>query len=114
MEIQNVELNNGIGVIKLKGKLDIVGAGEIGIKFAAYCSGENNRIIVDLSEVSFLASIGIQTLVVNAKSLASRNGKMVLLNPSEEVHAVLEMTGISAIIPIYNMLETAEAFLLAS
>ena len=114
MEIQYSELSNSIRVIKLKGRLDIIGAGQIETRFAGYCSGEHVRVMVDLSEVEFLASIGIQLLVLNAKSLASRNGKMALVNPSQETLQVLEIAGIPSIIPVYSHMESAEAVLLNS
>ncbi len=114
MEMHYDELENGISFIKLGGILDIIGTGEIETKFAGYCSGDNVRVIVDLSGVDFLASIGIRLLMLTAKSAAMRGGKMVLLNPTPDVHNVLEMTGIPAIIPIYSQLESAETILLAS
>jgi anti-sigma B factor antagonist len=114
MNMDYSELDNGIGLIKLDGKLDIIGTGEIETKFAGYCAGDKVRVVVDLSEVSFLASIGIRLLILTAKSVASRGGKMILLNPTAEVHHVLEITGIPAIIPIYSQLESAETVLLAS
>jgi anti-anti-sigma factor len=114
MEIQHQTLGNGIELIKLIGKLDIIGAGEIETKFAGYCAGEKPRVVADLSKVDFLASIGIRLLTLNAKAIASRGGKMVLLNPNSEVQSVLEITGIPSIIPIYSHLESAETVLLAS
>jgi anti-sigma B factor antagonist len=114
MEIQYSELNNSIGLIKLSGKLDIVGAGQIETRFAGYCAGEKTRVVVDLSQVDFLASIGIRLFVLTAKSIASRDGRMVLLHPTPDVQQVLEITGIPSIIPIYSNLESAETVLLAS
>ena len=113
MELYASEFDNGISLIKLTGKLDIIGVGEVETKFAGYCAGDNVRIIVDMSKVDFLASIGIRLLTVNAKSLASRKGKMVILNPTTDVQKVLEITGIPSIIPIYSHLESAETVLLA-
>ena len=113
MELQFEELSAGIGVIKLIGRLDIIGVGQIETRFAGYCAGANVRMIVDLSSVDFLASIGIRLVMVNAKSLASRNGKMALIKPSADVMHVLEVTGIPAVIPVYSNLESAEAVLLA-
>ena len=114
MELQYSELEKDIRLIKLSGRLDIIGTGEIETKFAGYSAGEKVRIVVDLSEVDFLASIGIRLLTLTAKSIARRGGKMVLLNPISEVQNVLEITGIPAIIPIYSYLESAETVLLAS
>ena len=113
MELQYSEQSNGIRLIKLGGRLDILGAGAIETKFAGYCAGENPRVVVDLSEVDFLASIGIRLLMLTAKSIASRGGKIALLNPTPDVQGVLEITGIPAIIPIYSSLESAETTLLA-
>jgi len=114
MEIHYSELENGIRLIKLKGQLDIIGTGAIETKFSGYSSGDKVRAVVDLAEVDFLASIGIRLLMLTAKSINSRGGKLVIINPIPEVQRVLEMTGIPAAIPIYSSLESAEAVLLAS
>ena len=113
MELQYSDLDNNIRMIKLVGDLDILGVGAIEAQFTSYCAGENPRVLVDLSEVNFLASIGIRLLTLNAKSVASRGGRMVLLHPTPDVRHVLEITGIPAIIPIYDGLESAQAVLLA-
>ena len=112
MELQYKEVGP-IRVIKLIGNLDILGVGEIETKFAGYCAGDGARVLVDLSEVDYMASIGIRLLTINAKSLASRRGRMALLKPNANVKNVLEMTGIPSIIPMYDSLESAEAVLLA-
>jgi anti-sigma B factor antagonist len=113
MELQFNTMDNGIRLIKLTGKMDITGTGEIETKFTGCCAGDKVRVVVDLSEVDFLASIGIRLLKLTAKSLAKRSGKMVLINPIPEVQNVLEVAGIPAIIPVYSQLESAETVLLA-
>ena len=112
MEIQYNELENNIRVLKLTGSLDIMGVGEIETKFTGYCAGANPRVLVDLTDVDYLASIGIRLLLINAKSVVSRKGRMVLLNPNPEVKNILEVAGILAIIPVYEGLESAETVLL--
>ena len=114
MEIAHTKLSNGIDLLKLKGRLDIIGTGEIETKFAAYCSGDQSRVVVEMSGVDYLASIGIRLLMINAKSLASRKGKMAIINPSPEVLNVLEIAGITSVIPVYSHMESAEAVLLNS
>ena len=112
MELQYRE-TNGIRFIKLIGSLDSAGFNAIDLKFTAHCAGDNIHVLVDFSEVTFLASIGIRMLTLNAKSLSNRNGRMVLLHPTGEVKNVLEMTGIPSVIPMYDNLESAEAVLMA-
>ena len=113
MELQYRELENNIRFIRLHGKLDIDGTGQIESQLADYCAGENPRIMLDLTDVDFLASIGIRLLTLIAKSVASRGGKMVLLHPTPDVQHVLEVTGIPAMIPVYENYESAETILLA-
>ena len=114
MEMTVNELKNGITLIALQGTLDIMGVNQVETKFAAYCSGENARVLVDMSGIDYMASIGIRLLVTNAKSLRTRNGKMALLSPTTDVFNVLEMTDIPAIIPVYSNFESAEAVLLGA
>src|SRR5688572_18179500 len=109
MELNFSELENNIQFIQLAGILDVQGVDAIGTKFAGYSSGDNSKVLVDLAEVEFLTSIGIRLLVTTAKSVASRGGKLVLLNPNENVKGVLEMTGIMDIIPIHSSLQDAVA-----
>jgi anti-sigma B factor antagonist len=113
MELHYKELENKIRLIKMIGRLDITGVSAIENKFTGYCAGENPRVLVDLSDIKFLASIGIRLLILNAKSISGRGGRMVLINPSQEVRSILEITGVPAIIPIYDGLESAETVLLA-
>jgi anti-anti-sigma regulatory factor len=54
MELQYSELDHHIRSIKLIGRLDILGTGAIETKFGGYCSGDNVRVIVDLSQWIFL------------------------------------------------------------
>lgn len=113
MQLQYSELDNNIRLIKLAGRLDVIGTGEIETRFAGYCSGDKVRVVVDMSEVDFLASIGIRLLTLTAKSVASRGGRMALVGPIPDVQHVLEITGIPAMIPVYSQMESAEAVLLA-
>ena len=109
MVLEFSELSENTVLIKLAGRLDIIGTGEIETRFAGYCAVNNSRVLVDLSGVDFLASIGIRLLVINAKSVANRGGKMFILRPSPDVRNVLDLSGIPPIIPIYDSLESAQA-----
>ena len=74
----------------------------IEIKFAGFSSGDGVKVLVDLSGVDFMASIGIRMLITTARTVASRGGKLVLLNPNENVLDVLQMTGVPDIIPVHS------------
>jgi anti-anti-sigma factor len=83
--------------IALTGKLDIQGAEVVAIPLAAL-SGAKQNVIIDMSGVSFMASIGIRHLVSATKALARRGGRLILLNPSAPVLEVLETSGLTDMI----------------
>lgn len=99
MTIESEPLADGVTKIRLCGRLDITGAEEIDMRFSGLVSAASS-VIVDLAGVTFLASIGIRTLVANAKALALRGGSMVLFDPQPLVADVLRATGIADIIPV--------------
>ena len=109
MKHQYSELDNGIRLIKLNGTLDMNGTYSIEIEFVRQCAGENVQVIVDLSKVNYLSSIGIPMLINTAKSVTGQGGKMALLSPQKNVAEVLEITGIPQIIPVCTDLESATA-----
>ena len=55
------------------------------------------------TQVSFLASIGIRELIVNAKALQCRGGRMVMqVNENSTVAKTLEITNISDLLPKFT------------
>jgi len=78
MSIEFEDLNDGLRRIKLSGRLDIAGTESISIKFTNLASAVARRVVVDLTAVSFLASIGIRELITNAKAQQQRGGRVVL------------------------------------
>lgn len=113
MKLQSSELENGIRLIKLIGKLDSNGTYDIEIEFIRSCGGDKPRILVDLSKVNYISSIGIPMLVNTARSVMGRGGKLGLLSPQRNVLDVLELVGVSHMLPIYYDLKSAVAGMLA-
>ena len=95
--------------MKLIGALDLSGRYGIEIEFVRQCAGDAVHILVDLSEVDYISSIGVHMLITSASSIASRGGKLALLSPQPGVLEVLELTGILQLIPIFPDLESAKA-----
>ncbi|MEP0805137.1 MAG: STAS domain-containing protein [Chloroflexota bacterium] len=107
MKLDYSELDNGIRLIKLEGRLDLNGTYSIEVQFVNRCAGDGVRVLVDLSGVNYVSSVGIPMLVNTAKSVVSRGGKMAFLNPQENVTKVLDLVGVSNVIPIYFDQRTA-------
>ncbi len=111
MELTTVQLDDERRVIRLAGRMDIKGAGEIDLKFNELAGASKGLVAVDLSGVDFMASMGIRTLLMASKAQKSRGGKLVLAAPQETVDKALAASGISKIIPTYPSLDEALAAL---
>ncbi len=109
MQIHGEQLDGDVYKINLEGRMDIIGTQEIDLKFTGMTAAPRKAIIVDLSGVDFLASIGIRTLLLNTKAINNRGGKLVILNPDANIAKILLMAGIDVLIPIFNDLESALA-----
>ena len=75
MQLESELLDEYIMKISLDGRLDIEGTQAIDMKFTALTATQKAAILVDMSKVSFLASIGMRTLLSCAKAAAARGGK---------------------------------------
>ena len=107
MDLQSHELESGILGISLAGRMDSAGAQQIDLRFTALTATRKAPILVDLSQVTFMASIGMRTLVSNAKAQKRRGGTMVLYQPTVEVEEVLKSAGIDTIITIAHDMDGA-------
>jgi anti-anti-sigma factor len=106
---------DSIRYVVIDGRLDGPESDAIGIKFSVLSNFQGGRMVVDISKVTFLASLGIRLLVVNAKNLKAHGGRMVLfVGDNESVAESLEATGISALIPMFTNLSEANQASLVS
>ena len=108
MEILTSDVGATIARVTLSGRLDIAGAEVIALPLATV-AGAKQGLIIDMSAVSFLASIGIRALVASAKAVQQRGGKMVLVvNGGSSVLMSLEATGVDQLIPVFRNSADAE------
>jgi anti-sigma B factor antagonist len=114
MKLEISELKSGIKQAKLIGRLDMKGTNEIDNEFAAKVGTTKGSVIVDMTEVEFLSSIGMRLLISAARAIAKRGGKMVILKPQPLVREVIETAGFDAIIPLYDDFDEACEALKAS
>jgi anti-sigma B factor antagonist len=112
MEIAVEDIAGGIAKINLRGRFDTTGAVMIELPFNKIVT-EKSRVIVDLSAVSFLASYAIRVLLVGAKILNGKGGRLVILCPDNNVAKVLKTAKMDALIPIHQS-ESAAAAALSS
>jgi anti-anti-sigma factor len=94
MKLEFSKLADDVSRIKLDGDLDITGVGEAETRFYAFCGGNPPRVLVDISGVGFVSSLGIRMLLQAIKTVSARGGRLVLLNPTKIVDSALDISGL--------------------
>ena len=112
MDITFEQLPSGAIVIVLKGRMDVTGAMKIDVQFAAVAAA-NRAVVVDLGAVEFLASMGLRTLIMAAKSMHTKKGRMALWRPQPMVEEVLVTSGTTTLIPLAHDMSAAERWALS-
>jgi anti-anti-sigma factor len=102
------ELPGGIIKVILDGRLDIEGAAEVDSKINLIAANKK-AVILDIQAVSFLASIGLRSLVIPARTIKNRGGRVVLFGPNKMVERVLKTSGIDTVIPLHHDFSAALA-----
>lgn len=110
MELEIVAKSDSFTQVALRGRLDTAGVDRIEARFSAALARAAHGV-VDLSQVSFLASLGVRMLLTTAKMLARRGAKLVLVAPQELVHEALRFSSIDEILPVVPDLAAARAAL---
>jgi anti-anti-sigma factor len=100
MDMDVTELDGRATCVRLTGRLDAAGADSIDLKFTAAVVPSGRPAVIDLSGISFIASMGLRLLISAAKGLNVKGAKMALFGAPPLVKQVLEETAIDQIIDI--------------
>ncbi len=102
-----VESTDAFIHVAIQGDLDSNGARAIEAQFTASTSGIHRPIIVDLSRVAFISSVGLFMLFHVAREAALEQHATVLLGANEIVAGAIRVTRLDAVMPLVRDLAHA-------
>jgi anti-sigma B factor antagonist len=106
MDMTVNQADDEITRVDLDGRFDIRGAEEVDARFGELAES-SKAMIVDLSKVTFIASLGIRTLMLSAKTLIRRGADMAVCGANENVEKVLRGTGFNEVAGLYPDFDSA-------
>jgi len=95
-------------LLAVRGEIDLFTAPELKQVLAESIEAGRIRIIVDLTETTFLDSTALGVLIGAVKRLRSRDGALALVNVDENIAKTFEITGLDQIFTILDTREEAE------
>ena len=98
-------------VVAVRGEIDLFTAPELKQKLTDAIESGKNRIVVDLSDTTFLDSTALGVLIGAVKRLRSREGALVIVNVDQNIAKTFEITGLDQIFTIRTTRDEALAAL---
>ena len=109
MSISHTDVGDNLRKIVIFGRFDLQGTESVAGELEKLAAAPKKGVVVDVSRLKFLASIGIRALLKCAKAVQERGGRMVLVvGANSSVVMSLEATGISSLIPMFKNNAEAE------
>ncbi len=87
--------------VEAKGKLDIYNSQDYLEEIKKHIKYVK-ELILEFSEITYIASIGLRTILELYKIMQAQNGKMKLKNVNEEVLYAIKITGFDKFLTIEN------------
>jgi anti-anti-sigma factor len=100
MELDMIDVGDDVMKLVLKGRLDAPGVDRIETPFSAAAASGGRHAVVDLSGVTFAASMAIRLFISVGRAKAGRGRKFILYGAQPPVREVLDHAGLAELIPI--------------
>jgi anti-sigma B factor antagonist len=98
-------------VIKLQGEVDLYAAPELKDHVNRAIESGKTKLVLDLSEATFIDSTTLGILVSGMKRLRPRGGMLAVLCPDPTMARIFDITGLNRMFSVHETLEGALAAL---
>jgi anti-sigma B factor antagonist len=92
VKLDSEDMPSGVTKVSLAGRMDIEGAQSVDMRFNVL-AGAKKLLVVDMTGVDFIASMGVRTLMQCARTVRGKGGKIAISGAQPGVLKVLETTG---------------------
>ena len=101
---------NGLPILCLNGKLDIFSKNNFRETAEKYQEAGAKGLILDFDGITFVDSDGLGILTTVARTFQKLKGRVILVNPQEQVKSIFVEMNFEKIIPMYKTDENYSQF----
>ena len=106
-QISDTAVDDTTHVIELGGEIDLYTAPEFKERLVELIEGGKTKIVVDLSEATFIDSTTLGVLVGGVKRLRPAGGSLALVCSDQNITKIFEITGLDRVFPIHGTRDEA-------
>jgi len=101
----NTLAQNEITIVSLEGFIDAFSSQKFEESFGQLMEKNNYKLIVDLSKVDYMSSVGAGIFIAVHCVAAENKGTIVLVNPKPKVRGIFEMLGMSKMLSFTDSID---------
>jgi anti-sigma B factor antagonist len=101
------EIQDGIKIFRLKGRLDSNTSPELEDKLFQAISDGSKKIIVDFEDIDYTSSAGLRVVLKASKTLGREDGRLILCSMHKYIREIFKTTGIDKFVQILDTMDEA-------
>jgi anti-anti-sigma factor len=109
MEI-NEETRGKVKIVGLRGRLDANSSPAVEKELQALMDRGEERLVLDLSELTYISSLGLRIFIAVAKNIRKVNGKLALAGLNDHIYEIFKIAHFTSIFSIYPSCEEAVVY----
>jgi anti-anti-sigma factor len=111
--IETHELDREVTRVGLSGEVGLAVAAELRQRLDELINDGHPRLLVDLSDATFIDSTGLEVLLDTARQLRRPRGRFAVLCPDPDMRSLFQLVGHNLIFPVDESLDKALGHLVA-
>jgi anti-sigma B factor antagonist len=112
MQVREI-IHEGLHIVQVAGEVDMARSPELRAVLATHAEAKRPALLVDFTEVKYIDSSGLATLVEYVQRSAAFGGKFAVGGLRENVQTIFEMVRLHEVFPVHSTVADARAALIA-
>jgi anti-sigma B factor antagonist len=96
-----------VTIIEVKGRMDALTAPVFDNSFREIASSDHSDFIISMNGLDYISSAGLRSILMAAKQVKARNGRLLLAGMKDAVKEVFNLSGFNSILRICDNEEDA-------
>jgi anti-anti-sigma factor len=94
-------------IARLVGSAHMTAAADLGQRLTALVDGTTRHLVLDLTHLAFISSIGLSGIIAAQRQCLDRNVDLRLAQPGPHLRGVLNVTRFDTVLPVYDSVDQA-------
>ncbi len=105
----SVDQRGDVITVQISGSVDGLTSDDLQRVLSSEVEAGHHKVVADFGAVDYTSSAGLRVLLATVKQTRSRGGDLRLAGPNPEVRKVLDLSGFTGILRVFDTVDDAVA-----